>query len=94
MRESWRVVPRSSVSQLSIYEASVEAIPLIGIAVTTLSDGIILQGLRLQRRYGFLTNDSLLVATTLQVGAPLLASADRRLAIAREVEIAVPEDLT
>ncbi len=81
------------VSQLSDYEASIEAIPSMRIEIVALTAATIGQGLRLQRRYGVLTNDSLLVAGMLQAGFQLLATADRGLSAVSEVEIALPTDL-
>jgi predicted nucleic acid-binding protein len=82
------------VRQLATYEANVEAIGLMGIDVAPLTIATILQGLRLQKRYGLLTNDSLLIATMMHHGARLLASADRRIAAVSEIEIVTPTDLT
>ena len=48
-----------------------------------------LRGLRHQRRYGLVRNDSLIVASMHQRGVRFLASADRRPAIVDEVEILV-----
>ncbi len=81
------------VRQLAAYEASVEAIGLMGIEVVALTGATVVQGLRVQKRYGFLTNDSLLIATMLDQGVRLLASADRRLAVSNEIEVSVPTDL-
>jgi predicted nucleic acid-binding protein len=81
------------VRQLATYEANVEAMGLMGIDVLPLTGATVAQGLRIQQRYGFLTNDSLLIATMLQYGVRLVASADRRLATANEVEVVVPTDL-
>lgn len=82
------------VRQLSTYESNVEAIPLMGIDVAAVTDATVAQSLRLQKRYGLLTNDSLMVATMLNRGIRLLASADRRLAGVSEIEIAAPRDLS
>ncbi|MGH7823434.1 MAG: type II toxin-antitoxin system VapC family toxin [Candidatus Binatia bacterium] len=82
------------VRQLATYEANVEAICQMGIEVAPLTAATVVQGLRLQKRYGLLTNDSLLVATMLREGIRVLASADRRLGVASEIEIAVPADLS
>jgi predicted nucleic acid-binding protein len=82
------------VRQLATYEANVEAIGLMGIEVVPVTGATVVQGLRIQKRYGFLTSDSLLLATMLHHGTRLLASADRRLAVANEIEIAVPTDVT
>ena len=79
--------------QLATYEANVEAMGLMGIDVLPLTGATVVQGPRIQQRYGFLTNDSLLIATMLQYVVRLVASADRRLATANEVEVVVPTDL-
>jgi predicted nucleic acid-binding protein len=81
------------IRQLVTYQSAVEAIPSMGIEIAPSSEAIVMQGLRLQRRYGLLTNDSLIVAAMLRAGFRLLASADRRLALVDEIEIAVPTDL-
>ena len=65
----------------------------MGVEITALTEATIFQGARHQRRYGLLTNDSLIVATMLQQGVRLLATADRGLAVVDEVEIIAPGDL-
>jgi predicted nucleic acid-binding protein len=79
--------------QLVTYEAAIEAIPSMGVEVTALTEATLLHGLRLQRRYGLLTNDSLVVAAMLRGGFRILATADRHLAAVDEIETAVPTDL-
>jgi predicted nucleic acid-binding protein len=81
------------VRQLSTYETAIESIPAIGIEVSGLTEAIVMNGLRLQRRYGLLTNDSLVVSTMLHNGVSLLATADRRLAAINEIETVIPNDL-
>ncbi len=81
------------VRQLVDYDAAIEAILLMGIEVTTLTERMLTQGLHIQRRYGLLTNDSLTIAGMLEGGFGVLATADRGLAVAREIEIALPTDL-
>jgi predicted nucleic acid-binding protein len=81
------------VRQFTIYEASIQAISSMGVEIMALTEVTIQLGLRHQRRYGLLTNDSLIVATMLQQGVRILATADRRLAIVDELEIAAPTDL-
>jgi predicted nucleic acid-binding protein len=81
------------VRQLVIYEASVQAIPSMGIEIAPLTEATIMQGVRYQRRYGLLTNDSLIVATMLGQGVRMLATADRHLSAVDEVEIVGPADL-
>ena len=81
------------VRQLLTYETAIEAIPSMGVEVAALTEAILIHGLRTQRRYGLLTNDSLVVATMLRGGFRMLATADRRLAGVDEIETAVPTDL-
>jgi uncharacterized protein len=81
------------VRQLVMYDTAIEAIPSMGIEIAAFSEAVVMQGLRLQRRYGLLTNDSLIVAAMLRAGFRLLATADRSLAAVDEIEIAVPTDL-
>jgi len=81
------------VRQLSDYEVAVQAILAMGIEVAPVTELTLLQGLRLQRRYGLLTNDSLIVATMLQNGFRLLATADRRFTSVSEIETVMPSDL-
>lgn len=81
------------VRQLTVYESSIQAISSMGVEILALTEAMILLGLGYQRRYGLLTNDSLIVTTMVQQGLRLLATADRRLAMVRELEIAAPTDL-
>jgi predicted nucleic acid-binding protein len=81
------------VRRLAVHEASIQAIPSMGIAIIAVTEATVLLGLRHQRRYGLLTNDSLIVASMQQRGVRFLATADRRLASVDEVEILVPADL-
>jgi predicted nucleic acid-binding protein len=82
------------VRQLATHEANVQAIPAMGIEITAVTEATIMLGLRHQRRYGLLTNDSLIVAGMQQHGVRFLATADRRLAIVDEIEIVVPTALS
>jgi predicted nucleic acid-binding protein len=81
------------VRRLSTYEAAIESIPAIGIRVSDLTEPMVMNGLRFQRRYGLLTNDSLIVSAMLHDGVRLLATADRRFAAVNEIETAIPNDL-
>lgn len=90
-----KLVQRADVvRQLARYQASVEAIPAIGIDISPVSETTILLGLRHQRRYGLLTNDSLVVASMQQQGVRSLATADERLRIVDEIDLFVPADLS
>jgi predicted nucleic acid-binding protein len=82
------------VRQLARYQASIEAIPAMDIEISPVTEATILLGLRYQRRYGLLTNDSLVVASMQQQGVRSLATADERLRIVDEIELFVPADLS
>ncbi len=79
--------------ELVTYDEDVNAILSMEIEIRTPTEATLTQGLRLQRRYGLLTNDSLIVATMLESGIHLLATADRRFATMSELETAMPSDL-
>ncbi len=81
------------VRQLSNYEVSVQAVCTMSVEIAPLTERTFLQGLRLQQRYGLLTNDSLIVATMLESGIHLLATADRQFASVGEIEAVMPSDL-
>lgn len=53
----------------------------------------LMQSLAVRRRYGLLTNDSILVATAMRLGISRIASADRDLQKAEELDFYVPDDL-
>jgi len=81
------------VKRLTVSEASIQAIAAMGIEIVPVTEATLQLGLRHQQRHGLLTNDSLVVATMLQHGPRLLATADRRLSIVHELDIAAPTDL-
>lgn len=89
-----KLATRSNLArQLVTYEADVEAIPAMRIEVAVVTAADLTQAFRFQRRYGLLTNDSLILATMLRDEFRLLATADRRFATVPEIETAVPTDL-
>jgi predicted nucleic acid-binding protein len=81
------------VRKLTTPEAALGTIPRTGIEIIALTDATLRQGLRIQKQYGVLTNDSLIVATMLDGGFHVLATADRRLAAVSEIDSVVPNDL-
>ena len=81
------------VRRLAVHEASIQAIPAMGVEVVAVTEATVKLGLRHQSRYGLLTNDSLIVASMQQQGVRLLATADRRLSAVDELEVRVPTDL-
>jgi predicted nucleic acid-binding protein len=81
------------VRQLVTSEADIESIPAMRIEVAAATEATLMQALRLQRRYGLMTNDSMIVASMLRGGFRLLATVDRRLKDVGEIETASPTDL-
>ena len=79
--------------QLTTYETAIESIPSIGIEVSPLTEALVMNGLRVQRRYGLLTNNSLIVSAMLRSGVRLLVTADRRFSAVNEIETPIPSDL-
>jgi predicted nucleic acid-binding protein len=81
------------VRRLSTYDANVEAIGQMSIEIAAVTEETLAHAIRLQRRHGLLTNDSILVAAMQQRAIHLLATADRRLGMVSGIETAVPTDL-
>lgn len=81
------------VRQLGNYRNAVEDILLMGIEVTPVTGEMLVEALGAQRRYGLLTNDSLIVSSMLRSGVHLIATADRRFRAVREIDVATPSDL-
>jgi len=98
------VAPRNAVRKLAErpdlvrrqdgYQSAVEAISALGIAIEPLTEAIIADALRIQRRYGLLTNDSLIVSSMLRSGIRFLATADRHFASVTEINVVTPSDLS
>lgn len=81
------------VKKLHLYREQVERIPLMGIEVAPLPIQTFLQSWDLQKRHGFLVNDSLIAAGALALGVAAIASADpdfERLAL----DLYSPTDVT
>lgn len=81
------------VRQLATHQASVDAIPAMGIDVFPLQAAAIASSARFRARFGLLTNDSLLAGAVVEHAIPFVASADRRLAAVPDFTVAVPTDL-
>ncbi len=65
------------VRSLSVYEDQVEKIPLMGIEVIPLDQRLFLVSAEHRKKWGLLTNDSIITATAEAAGITSLASADR-----------------
>ncbi len=65
----------------------------LGLVYVDLQTLDLLQSLAVRRRYGLLTNDSILVAIAMRLGISRIASADRDLRKIQELTVYVPDDL-
>ena len=81
------------IKELDAYQQQVELIPRMGILVLDLDPRTLTAAAGLRRRYGLLTNDSLLVATAVLDGVTALASADRDFERVDALRLFCPQDL-
>jgi predicted nucleic acid-binding protein len=80
------------VKQLDAYHRDVESIPLMGIKVEGLVLSDLLGAHELRRKHGLLTNDSLVAAAALELGASL-ASADAAFSRVPRLTVFAPKDV-
>jgi predicted nucleic acid-binding protein len=81
------------VCQLSLYQEQAEKIPWMGVEVIPVDRRLLATAAPLRRRYGLLTNDSILLATALDQGIAAFASADRDFERVDTVQLFCPPDL-
>lgn len=81
------------VRRLSLYQEQVEKIPWMGVEIVPLERRLLTLASPLRTRYGLLTNDSLLLATALDLGTVAFASADRDFERIDTVQLFWPADL-
>lgn len=82
------------VKILSIYQEKIAALQDLGLGFEPCTRKDLLEDApELQRRYGLLTNDSVVLATALRLGAEVLASADVAFKQITEPVVASPSDL-
>lgn len=81
------------IRSLYIYENVFEDILNLGINIETVGKADLMEALVIQRRYGLLTNDSLLVAVAKRLGITSLASADKVFGKVRNLTLYTPDDI-
>lgn len=82
------------VRGLSIYQEKVAALQDLGLGFESCTRKDLLEdAFELQRKYGLLTNDSVVLATALRLGAEVLVSADAAFQQITEPVVAWPSDL-
>jgi predicted nucleic acid-binding protein len=78
---------------LHVYQEQIEKIPLMGVEVIPVDSTILLRSSEIRTRYGFLINDSLVVASALKERVTGIASADKDFDRLRELKVFRPADL-
>jgi predicted nucleic acid-binding protein len=81
------------IRRLGTYQNDLRAILSMGIEITGAGEDVLLHSFDIQRHYGLLTNDSMIVASMLRNHIGLLATADQQFASIREIETAKPIDI-
>lgn len=82
------------VKRLTQYRAKVQALVRLGLGYEACSRSDLLErAFQLQERYGFLTNDALILSVALRLQAGCLASSDNRFHSVRELTVYAPSDL-
>jgi predicted nucleic acid-binding protein len=83
------------VKTLGLYRAKVLALLDLGLGFEPCTrDDFFKNALKLQTKYGLLTNDSVLLATAIRLQADVMATADTAFQKVSELNIAMPSDLT
>ncbi len=81
------------VRRLTNYERQMREFLGIGLRLEPASTLDILEAMNIQREFGFLTNDSLVVAAARRLNCDSIASADRAFENLRKIKVYVPSDL-
>jgi predicted nucleic acid-binding protein len=83
------------VRALGVYRDKVLALARLGVGFEPCGrDDLFDAAFGFQRRYGLLTNDSVLLAVALRLKADALATADEALAAVTEISVYRPSDVT
>lgn len=82
------------VRRLYIYESLVRDILSMGLRLEPVQREDFITALSIQRQYGLLTNDALLIAAAARMRITHIASADKILTRVKGIQIYAPDDLT
>ncbi len=82
------------IQDLTLYKEKVRALVMLGFKFEACTQHDLMDSaFQLQTRYGLLTNDSVILAMAIRVGADALVSADARFRSVQEVKVYSPSDL-
>ncbi|MBI4468462.1 MAG: type II toxin-antitoxin system VapC family toxin [Acidobacteria bacterium] len=82
------------VKELALYREKIKALVTLGLGFEPCHETDLLdKAIELQKRYGLLTNDSLIAAMAIRIEADALASSDARFVDIKEIRVYVPSDV-
>lgn len=81
------------VKRLNRYESFIRDILAMDLTIMSLEQEDFITAMRIQREFGLLTNDSILVAVAERLRVQSIASADKTLASVRNIILYSPDDL-
>ena len=82
------------VKRLSLYRDKIKALTTLGLGFEPCTKADLMdKAFELQEHYGFLTNDSVIVAIALRLNADALVSADTRFQVTKDIRVYAPSDL-
>jgi predicted nucleic acid-binding protein len=82
------------VKRLSLYRDKIKALATLGLGFEPCTKADLMdKAFELQERYGFLTNDSVILAIALRLDADALVSADTRFQVTKDIRVYAPSDL-
>jgi predicted nucleic acid-binding protein len=83
-----------AVKRLALYRDKIKALATLGLGFEPCTKADLMdKAFELQERYGFLTNDSVILAIALRLDADALVSADTRFQVTKDVRVYAPSDL-
>lgn len=82
------------VKRLGLYKDKIQALVNLGLGFEPCTkDDLFEAGFRLQEKYGLLTNDSVILATSVRLRAEVLVTADAVFQKVTELSVAMPSDI-
>jgi predicted nucleic acid-binding protein len=83
------------IKSLGLYRDKIKALINLGLGYEPCtSEDFFESAFDYQEKYGLLTNDSVVLATAVRIGADVLVTADANFKKATELSIAMPSDIT
>lgn len=82
------------IKELELYKKKILALKALGLGYASCREADFLEtALKIQRSYGLLTNDAVILATAVRLNADVLVTADAGLRNISEMDVAVPSDI-